>query len=524
MKKLITMMLVLAMVISTMTLLAVPTSAEGVEGDWVTSRAADAYREGITDYIPAAGYKYTTEGFQTISPDFTNCNPYVQAHTKNAYDLKAINADGNGNALSVEFVVTDYAYNGGNGAVDQWIAITLNSEPVVAQGNPAYGSGLCILMRGSGNGSTLGQPHYVDKENNEFKPFTENGNRFEGTVNPTVDEESGKETYTFSIKHDGTQYVMDLCGTTFSDPDGNFDRIVDEYCTDGVYLGITLMTTIAETPASFVITEFQGEVPFGEDSEVPEANVNNFAELADSATVPAGQPAVKWDGNIEQCEEIKISHADYTVKDNGIVSLKCNSDSAYISFNLKNSISYQASDFPIIAVLTKDCWADSGKFYYMAGKTLGATGDCLQDFIIDEIELGEGWGLSILDLTDDPDWEGRINGLRCDFFGIDYADAEYNTFDVAYFGAFRSLEDAQKYAEDYLIALLGALPETEPPTTEEPTTEPAETDPADSESGDNSEEQTTGSDATTSCKSLVAIPAVALVAMLGAAFVAKKKD
>ena len=178
------------------------------------------------------------------------------------------------------------------------------------------------------------------------------------------------------------------------------------------------MTTVTETSASLLINEFQGDVPYGEDSAEPEANVKNFAEIADSATVAAGQPAVMWDGKIEQCDNMSISHADYTVQDSGIVTLTCNGNVSYINFMLKNEISYEASDFPILAVLTKDCWASSGSFYYMSGKTLGCGSDNLVDFIVDEIELGEGWGLSLVDLTDDPEWQGRINGIRCDFIDI----------------------------------------------------------------------------------------------------------
>ena len=148
MKKLIAVLITLILLTSSVTVLTLTASAdEGIIGDWVTSRAGDAYKEGITDYTPASGYKYTVDGFQTLVPDFSNCNPYVQAHTRNAYNLKDNNADGNGNALSVKFTVTDFEYGGEFNNKDEWVAITLNSDPVVAHGNPEYGSGLCILIR-----------------------------------------------------------------------------------------------------------------------------------------------------------------------------------------------------------------------------------------------------------------------------------------------------------------------------------------------------------------------------------------
>ena len=518
MKKLLTIMLAMCLLLATMTVLAIPANAAEVEGDWVTSRAGDACEEGVTDYTPAAGYKYTTEGFQTIAPDFTNCNPYVQAHTKEAYNLKDPNADGNGNALSVKFTVQDFAYGGEYGNKDEWVAITLNSEPVATQGNPAYGAGLCILIRGNGGGAATGQPHYVDKENNRFTLFTS------GQINPELNDKD-QEVYTFSIKHDGTNYVMNLCGTEFTDPTGVLNTILDEQCANGAYLGITLMSTEAETTAAFVINEFQGAVPYGEDSAEPEANVKNFAEIADSSTVPAGQPAVKWDGNAEQYDKISISHADYTVQENGLVTLVCNGNMPYINFMLKNEISYEATDFPIVAVLTRNCWASSGSIYYMSGKTLGCGADNLMDFIVDEIEFGEGWGLSLIDLTEDPEWEGRINGIRCDFSEVDYTDEQYNTFDVAYFAAFRTVEDAQQYAKDYLIALLGKLPETTEKPTEEPTTEAPTTEAkTDAPTEENPSDEATTEAEPLSCGSIIAAPVVALVALLGVAFVAKKRD
>jgi len=525
MKRLTTMMLAVILVLATMTALAVPTAAI-TEGDWVTSRAADAYEEGKTDYTPASGYQYTVKGFQTIAPDFTNCNPYVQAHTKQAYSLKAPNADGNGNAISVKFTVTEYAYNDDNPAIDQWISITLNSQPIVAQGHTTYGSNLCILIRGSGNGTATALPHYTDGANGKFSNFATH------MINPTVNED-GQEEYTFSIKHDGEKYVMNLCGVEMVDTTKVLDGILDEQCADGVYVGISLMTSVVETPASFLITEFQGSEVYGEDSMDPEPNIKSFAEIAPSDSVPAGQPAVKWDGKAEQCDKLSIAGADYTVQDSGLVSMKNYNVDSYINFALKNDISYEAADFPIIAVLTKDCWATDGLLYFMSGKNFGVSGDYQESIYLDEYEFGEGWAMGIVDLSyyvdaeseDNDGWEGRINTLRVDFKGLDLTDEEFSSFDVAYIAAFRTVEDAQKYAEDYLVALLGKMPETDAPTTEAPTTEAPTTEAPETDAetdAPTTEEETEA--AQSNCKSIVAAPVVALIALLGVAFVAKKKD
>ena len=75
--------------------------------------------------------------------------------------------------------------------------------------------------------------------------------------------------------------------------------------------------------------------------------------------------------------------------------------------------------------------------------------------------------MGILDLTDDLDWKGRVNMIRADFSGVDYTDPETQVYDIAYIAAFRTIEDAEKYAKDYLIKLLGQMPETEEATSDD---------------------------------------------------------
>ena len=517
MRKMTSVLLALVMVLSVTSLLTVTSNAI-LEGDWVSTRGANDY-DDETDYIPASGYKYTEEGFQTISPDYTNCVPFVQVNTKNSYNLKDHNADNKGNALSVEFTVTEFTYGGEFQDKDHWVCITLNSELMTVPGSVEYGSGLCILLRGDGDGIATAQVHSVDMENKGFYRFTA------GTVNPTINEK-GQEVYTFSIKHDGTNYVMNICGKEFVDTTGNLNKILDEKCADGAHLGITLFTNDVEQPASLLINEFQGSVPYGEDSAAPEENARVFAEIVDSTTVPAGQPAVKWDCKTEQSKQLRVLNADYTVQDNGAITLKATTPNPYILFTLDNEISYEASDFPIIAVMTKDCMAVDGRFFAMAGKNLGAGEDTQVYFTVEEYYYGDGWGMSYIDLTNDPIWEGRINAIRCDFMGVEYSEDELNTFDVAYFAAFRSLEDAEKYAEDYLIALLGKMPEKEEVTTKEPdTTTPDQPDDTnDATEAPSDDDTATEPGKSGNCKSVVALPVVVLFATMAVALVAKKKD
>ena len=119
-------------------------------------------------------------------------------------------------------------------------------------------------------------------------------------------------------------------------------------------------------------------------------------------------------------------------------------------------------------------------------------------------------------------WYGRINSIRVgfDFSADDIADPEFNNFDIGFIGAFRSVEEAQAYTAAWLTAKgYGATVETEPET--EAKTE-AETE---AKTEAKTEEVTTEATAEKKgCGAIVAAPVVALVVMLGVAFVAKKKD
>lgn len=514
MKKLLTLLMALAMIISISSILSVPASAT-VEGDWVTSRAADDYQDEQS-YRPACGYKYELDkGLVLISADYTNNTPYTHVHTKKPYDLKAQNADGKGNSVSVQFTVLDFAYGGEYDDKDHWVSFSLHSKEVFAPGQTGFGEGVSVLVRGAGKGTAIAQFFSLDDDNG-YKLFSE--------VAITIPmNDKGQEVYTFEVKHDDWGYTFYLCGQEFYDEGKTADSVLDQYCADGAYVGMSFYTGATGTPIEICVNEFQGEVPYGEDSAQPEDNVNNFAPIADSATVPEGQPSVIWNSAMEQFNRFNGSNLDFATNDDGTIKLTAKIESGYLIFSPKAEVSYEAKDFPVIVILSRNCSAEMGKFYYSAGDVLGAQPSCSCDFLLDEVSFGEGWYLGILDLTDDVDWQGRINMIRCDFSGIDYTDPEVNSFDVAYIAAFRTIDDAKAYSEQYLINLLGKLPETEPDkTTEAATTEP-DVDPDQSQSQE-SEQQTTTPEQTKSCGAVISPVAFVAVALIGIAFHIKKND
>ena len=521
MKRFLSVLLASLMVLTMAVVLVVPTSA-ALEGDWVTSRSGSDY-EDEGSYCPAPGYHYDPAiGFVMDPPVYAkDTTPFVQAHTKNARDLKA-NNDGQGNSVNLKFTVLEDAYDGGEGK-DQWIALTLNSQPISTPGSTKYGEGLCILIRGAGAGSAQVQPFYVDDVTG--KSFTPAA-AFPQVEVPMNDKD--QEEYTFTVKYVDGGYVYAVNGQEFV-ADATLNAHFDRVFAEGAYVGLLCQTGAKDTKIALAITEWQGELPVGDDSADPEEDLREKAPIADSATVEANMPAVLWDSTYRDFRKISLSGGEYTINEDGSVHIVTQTASPYISFGIKSEVSYEAKDFPYIAVLTKNCWANSGNVYYCAGGILSAENNYSENWDIEDTAYESGWTLGLMDFSDynddDPDydagWEGRINSIRVgfDFSADDILDEEYNNFDVAFIAAFRSPEEAKAYTEAWLTAKGYSASATTEPETTEPETE-AETE-AKTEANTEAE---TEAPAKKGCGAIVAAPVVALVAMLGVAFVAKKKD
>ena len=533
MKRFLSVLLASLMVLSLAAAMVVSTSA-ALDGDWLSSRSGSDY-EDEGSYNPAAGYHYDPElGFVLDPPVYADqTTPFVQMHTRNPLDLKA-NNDGNGNSVSVKVRVLEYAYDGGEGK-DQWIAFTLNSQPRSAPGSVDYGEGLCILVRGGGYGSAQIQPHIVDKGGKNFAGL----NASFATVEVPMNEDD-QEEYTFTVKYVDGGYVYAVNGHEIV-ADAELNAHFDEVFAEGAYVGILCQTGVANTKIQLAITEWQGDLPVGDDSADPEEDLRKKAPIADSATIEANMPAVLWDSTCRDFRKISVTGGEYTINDDGSVKIATQTVSPYVSFGVKSEVSYEAADFPYIAVLTRNCWANSGNVYYCAGDILSAENTYSESWDPTEYDFGDGWTMGIMDFSDYTDddaetnvggWEGRINSIRVgyDFNADDIADEEYNNFDVAFIGAFRSVEEATAYTQAWLTAKgYSADVVTEPETTKAPETEPETTKAPETNAPDATEapsdgEVTTEAEKSGGCGSIIAAPVVALVALLGVAFVAKKKD
>ena len=466
MKKIISIVLTLVFVLSAMASLTLFPSAM-VEGEWVTSRRANDY-EDEGSYDPASGYYYDPAlGFVTVSPDLAeNRTPYTQAHTRNAIDLK-VDHDGKGNSVSLELTVLDFAYDGAD-VRDEWIAFTINSQPVATPGTVVYGEGVCILIRGSGNGIAQMQPFYVDNEGGKNFSYIQSAGM------PTIDvpiNQNGQETYTFAVKYDkDIGYYIGINGQWFNDD--YLNQLLDRACANGAYIGVHMQSTCPDTQAVFAINEWQGQIPYGEDKAEPEDDLRDLAPIADSAAVPENQPAVLWDATIRDYRKVNVVGGTIQLNDNRTFNMKAESLAPYVVFNVKPEISYEASDFPCVAVLTRNCSANNGLCYFMSGPNISATEDFTQPWTIDDKSYDDGWALGFIDLSDYhyDGWMGRINGLRIrfDFAAEDLLETDYNNFDIGFIGAFRNTDEAIAYAGAYLRNI-GIDPDYDPyETTDSP--------------------------------------------------------
>ena len=522
MKRILSVLLVTLMVLSLAAACVFSTSA-ALEGDWDTSRSANDY-EDEGSYCPAPGYHYDAElGFVMDPPVYAADNtPFVQAHTKKPLDLKA-NNDGNGYSVNLQVTVLEYAYDGGE-MKDQWITFCLNSQPIATPGSVDYGEGLCILIRGAGDGRAQVQPFYVDKETG--KSFTP------ATAFPSVEvpfNSNDQEVYTFTVKYVDGGYVFAVNGHEFV-ADATLNAHFDRVFADGAYVNVVCQTGVKDTKIQLAITEWQGNLPVGDDSKDAEEDLRAKAPIADSATIPANEPAVLWDSTLRDFRKINLTGGTFEINEDGSVHIVTQTVSPYISFGIKSEVSYEASDFPYIAVLTKNCWANSGNVYYCAGDILAAENNYSENWDIEDTAYPEGWTLGIMDFSDynEDGWVGRINSIRVgfDFSAEDIADEEYNNFDVAFIAAFRSPEEAYAYTQAWLTAKGYSADEvtTEESTTEEPTTAPESEPQDDVTTAPESEEATTEAPKTEkACGGIIGAGVIAIIA-LGACVVAKKKD
>ena len=532
MKKLICLAIAAIMILSMIPVMAISTSA-AVDGDWAVYRDYDTYameQEGEV-VIPAPGYDYTSEGFSTISPDYSNYTPKFTVQTKEAQSLK----DG----IFLEFRVDDYPYGGEDGKADHWLSFNLSDKENVAPGDIDFGNNWLCLIRGAGAGAAECQSFVTTQTTDEaVGSFSHKGNV---AIEVPMDE-NDREVYTLEITHDGSQYDIKVCGVSVSGC-ADITAKLNEWNENGeFYVGITVHAGVKDASAAITVTKFgtsadEATTPVGTDSAEPEDNRLVFGDLIDPATVPENTPALMWDAT-KQTFKNDPQGADLKLVAQGDDSyhLQATGPAPYFQWSIKSELTYNQSDFPVFAMLMKDFWGDQGGIYYCSGDIMSARDDYVVRWsIFDEgcqfYGDDEEYILVVVDMADlgliDETNAGRINSIRPFFTVTDTSDLDICQWDLCYMGYFRSIEEAQAYT----AARLSMDAATEPPTeekTEAPTdaeTEAPETEAptAAPEAGDTTAAPDETEAPKEGCGSVIGMGAVAILAAAAAA-VALKKD
>ena len=459
MKKIISVAIVAAMLLSLLCVFtAIPASA-AVEGMWnVYSVAGDYYLEDKEDdeFAAVPGYEYTDEGLKVIPADWSDHSPKFGVHTKDVVDLKE--------GVYFEVRIDDFTYSG-----DKWFSISVADKPYAAPGTTnveKYGESMTTLIRPDDNGKIAAVEW-------RYGAFQWSDRTSMTTPDEEKYDENGKPILALTITWDGTTYAMDINGAPA--PDTTIAYMNEHYADGEAYVGINLMNsnkggTAACTILKFGTSKEDAETPVGEDSAEPTPwKGDPIAEIADPSTVPEGQPAIYMNGSRTLSDSKSSTGRKGTgntkLNEDGTFHYTALSSNAEISFAPKNEISYSIDDFPVIVALTKnfctcdmdECMAfESADMYVITGEFVGADDkhkaseiNMCYDTIFKD---GDSYLYFYVDTSEDINWdaEGRFNGARLDLNGVLFDTPGRNGFDVCFMALFRSVEEAEAYVLNWI--------------------------------------------------------------------------
>ncbi len=491
MKKFLAMIISASMLLSLAVLLAVPASA--VDGMWEVYGTAKEFRD---DFDPEAdqyscipGYSYVRgEGLKLTSPGWTISTPKVGIQTKEKVNLK--------NGVYMQVRVDEFSYDAG----DKWFSFNIYDTKYVNVGSSNKeidGEGVTTLVRptDSKNLTAVGW-YYSNFKSGGGSSVAKDFEHFDAAGNLLLALE-----ITWS---DVDGYSMSVNGAPIDDVTVAW---MNEHFADGeAYVGFNMHNNKQGGTSTCTVLKY-GEnkatalTPMGDDSAEPVYVDDEYtpAEIADPNEVPENQPAILLNGNR------LASDSKSTVKNSGITSLTeenyihYTSDRALlrIGFGVKNSVSYDIDDFPVLVVLTKNfctCPDDGGcsgffescNLFIMAGEDVSESDDrSIRDiwankFHNDEtVVVGDDTYLYFTtNVSEEASWDasGRINGIRFDIDKINITTPGRNEFDVCFAAFFRNEDEAKTYINEFLTAQ-GWVEEEETDAPTDTETDPQETDP-----------------------------------------------
>lgn len=450
MKKLLALVLCAVMVLAMIPAVTLTASAAG-EGDWTTRRSPKDY-DDPDDYCPAGGFYYDSEGFHTTSPSFKNMNPFYVVGSKETFNMKE--------GFSMKVRIDEFSYKGEDGQADEWISFIIADNQNVTPGGSThgFGSGWVSLNRGTGDGNPSCESFWSHEKDAEG-----NGAAFahQGNTNGACElDAQGREIYTLTVTWDGSAYDIKVNGQTIAGCatiSQNLNGLVE---SGDFYVNIVFHSGVSDGVAALTILEVNGSAPTGTEKKDPEDNVKVFGEMIDSSTVPANQPALLFDATKSSFnKDPEVQNTKVEAKGDNSYALTPSVAATFLSWSIKSKLTYNATDFPVFAMLLRNSDSLSGGLYYLSGENMSAGPttltswdaygeDCVEDTVGDDY-----YNLIVVNLGEKNDdgtpmynFKDRINGFRIDFGGLSVDE----TFDICYMGTFRSVEEAVNYKNTYL--------------------------------------------------------------------------
>ena len=475
MKKILSAILALTMIVSLAAVFAVPAAAyEEGEGMWTVLASEDQYAWDYGDDKKSVpGYRYTVEGFQTFGGEWKNDSPYQHVQTKQAIDIR--------NGVYMEVRVDEFDYS----AMDKWFNFNIWSDEnfVPCSGDAKWGEGVQTFLRpGSANAET-GEPGKVSAVAWYTNQFTAVGNNSIYEENRTTVEKDGNIHLTFNLEITWDYsygYSVFINGTQA--PERVIEYMNDAFKDGMAYIGFAMYSSDRGAAQSCTVTKFgtskaTAAVPIGSDYKEPEIYETTYAHIMDPMAVPEGMPAIFMSGDIAN-SHLKALPSSGTgailsiTEDNLVHLITSNATADFGTWKVDNDISFDVCDFPIMMCLTKnfcscgmgahvDCMAlESTKAYVMVGDIIAADPKhayneldiCYDPYLIENGEDADNYLTFTLDFSDTEE-TGRFNGVRIDAQGVDLRTQGFIEFEMCWIGLFRTEEEAQAFAEAYLTEL-----------------------------------------------------------------------
>ncbi|MBE6547270.1 MAG: hypothetical protein E7667_00120 [Ruminococcaceae bacterium] len=503
MKRFLCTALVAVMILSALIAIAVTPAAADDEviststengGDWKVYSDAGMYRDedGNLDYsiVPenaiVPGYGYNEDGFFASAEFKAPAGQRFNIMSKEKHNLQE--------GITMKVRMDDFAYGG-----DWWLSFSVWDSPVVAQGNASgtFGQGVFGLLRGTvsrtgkiswtqSQSFISDQSYYNTSTPGALQPGSASAPMVSNLIdfgndlanNPPEQDENGDFILTMEITYDANTnlYGMNICGVPVT------QAVVDQYFkyrfADGMaYIGFSVLGSKSDCTTRCTIIEFNGETPTGTDAGEATGTPEPIGEMIDSSTIEDDQPALYFDGanaNDDYKKAGKLPstlNLDYNLNSDNTFSIYPKTTNAVsITILPKNAISYEAADFPYVAVLLRDycscvfapgeneCYEEETlSMYYCAGSILGADDEhfysnesMTASWIGDD---GHHYKLFIFYMDDPdftPDWNGRINSVQLVFNNLILVNDGQNHFDFCYAGFFKDDIAAEDFAAAYV--------------------------------------------------------------------------